>query len=283
MFLSGTSPSLQPSVKNSLLANCHRRKDTDPNFNATCNGNMSEVKNFKDSGKDAECVIDVEDEQSSGRMDDVSCGQDRTTGTGRTWSSPNFGALKILIADEYEDRRQIRSGIESTPKEIGSKPFFCKQRCGELPQVKGAFNLFNQRFGWVSELQRHLRSPVHLQFSCSLQLTLALMIAIFLIGEFFLYLNLGLLITNAFCTLFKLRATGCYVLLIKTRCWIYLRRLGNPFKGEDCDSESLPSCFQDLGARRSFPLKLNWSLLGQKLDIILDFLATHAVNALIES
>ncbi|XWS52196.1 hypothetical protein CRYUN_Cryun11dG0046400 [Craigia yunnanensis] len=178
VFLSGTSPSLQPSAKNILLENCSRRKDTDPNFNATCSGNMSDVKNFKDSGKDAECVIDVEDEESSGRTDDVSCGQDRTTGTRRTWSLPNFGVLKIVIADEYEDRSQIRTGIESTPKEKGSKPFFSKQRCGELPQAKGAFNLFNQR---------HLQSPVHFQFNCSLQLKLALMIAIFLIVPFLLY------------------------------------------------------------------------------------------------
>ncbi|XVF34221.1 hypothetical protein REPUB_Repub18cG0040600 [Reevesia pubescens] len=185
MFLSGTSPSLQSSAKNILLENCHRTKDTDLNFNATCNGNISEVKFFKDSGKDAECVIDVKDEESSGRTDDVSCGQDR--GTRRTWSSPNFGALKIVIADEYEDRSQIRSGIEATPKEKGSKPFSRKQRCGELPHAKGAFNLFNQRFGWFGGLQRQLQSPVHLQFSCSLQLTLALMIAIFLIVPFLLY------------------------------------------------------------------------------------------------
>ncbi|XP_022753382.1 uncharacterized protein LOC111301735 [Durio zibethinus] len=177
MFLSGTSPSLQPSVANTLLENCHRGKDTDPNFNATCNGKMSEVKIFKDSGKDVECVIDVEDEDSSGR----------TTGTRRTWSSPNFGALKIVIPDEYEDRSQIRSDIESTPREKGSKPFFRKQRCGELRQAKGAFNLFNQCFGWVGGLHKHLQSPVQLQFSCSMQLTLALMIAVFLIVPFVLY------------------------------------------------------------------------------------------------
>ncbi|XP_022731632.1 uncharacterized protein LOC111286099 [Durio zibethinus] len=187
MFLSGTSPSLQPSMKSTRLENSHKRKDTDPDFNATCNGNVSEVKIFNFSGKDAECVIDVEDEESPGKTDDVNCGQDRTTGARRTWSSPNFGALKIVIADEYEDRSQIRSGVEATPKEKGSKPFFCKQRFGELPQAKGSFNLCNQRFGWVGGLQRQLQSPVHLQFSCSLQLTLALMIAIFLIVPFVLY------------------------------------------------------------------------------------------------
>ncbi|KAL1085172.1 hypothetical protein V6Z11_D08G032200 [Gossypium hirsutum] len=185
IFLSGTSPSLlQPSTKNTLSENCQKRKDTDSN-NATCNGDTSEVqmtKVFKDSGKDAECIIDVEDGESSGRSNDVSCGLERTTGTRKTWCSPNLGTLNIVIADKYNDRTKTRSGIESTPKEKGSKPFFRKQRCGDLPQAKGAFNLFYQRFGWISGLLRHLQSPVHLQFSCSLQLTLALLIAIFLIG-----------------------------------------------------------------------------------------------------
>ncbi|MBA0645083.1 hypothetical protein Goklo_013218 [Gossypium klotzschianum] len=193
IFLSGTSPSLlQPSTKNTLSENCQKRKDTDSN-NATCNGDTSEVqmtKVFKDSGKDAECIIDVEDGESSGRSNDVSCGLERTTGTRKTWCSPNLGTLNIVIADKYNDRTKTRSGIESTPKEKGSKPFFRKQRCGDLPQAKGAFNLFyqytncnmSQRFGWISGLLRHLQSPVHLQFSCSLQLTLALLIAIFLIG-----------------------------------------------------------------------------------------------------
>ncbi|TYH68713.1 hypothetical protein ES332_D05G005800v1 [Gossypium tomentosum] len=187
MFLSGTSPSLQQSMENTLLVNSHRRKDTNPNINATCYRNMPEVKSLNDFGKDVECLIDVEDEQSSGKTDDVSSGQDRTTGTRRTWSTPNFGSLKIVIADEYADRNQMRSGMEATPKEKGSKPFFSKQRCGELTQAKCVFNLFNQCFGRVGGLQRQLRSPVHLQFSYSLQLKLVLMVAIFLIVPFVLY------------------------------------------------------------------------------------------------
>ncbi|KAG4186127.1 hypothetical protein ERO13_A08G023208v2 [Gossypium hirsutum] len=174
IFLSGTSPSLlQPSTKNTLLENCQKRKDTDSN-NAACNGDTSEVqmtKVFKDSGKDAECIIDVEDGESSGRSNEVSSGLERTTGARKTWCSPNLGTLKIVIADKYDDRTKTRSGIE----------------CGDLPQAKGAFNLFYQHFGWISGLLRHLQSPVHLQFSCSLQLTLALLIAIFLFVPFVLY------------------------------------------------------------------------------------------------
>ncbi|XP_039043094.1 uncharacterized protein LOC120182168 [Hibiscus syriacus] len=184
MFLSGSSPSLQPSKTNTLLL---KKKDTDPNVDASCDGNMPGVEFSNDFGKDVECVIDVDDGESSGKTDDVSSGLDRTNSTQRTWSSSNFGTLKIVIADEYEDRSQIRSGMEATPKEKGSKPFFLKRRCGELPQVKGALNLFSQCFGCVGALQRQLQSPVQLQFSCSLQLTLILLIAIFLIVPFVLY------------------------------------------------------------------------------------------------
>ncbi|GMJ01479.1 NSP-interacting syntaxin domain-containing protein [Hibiscus trionum] len=184
----GTSPTLPESSKNTPSENCHRRKDADSEFNAACNGDTSEVKIAKESSKDAECVIDVEGGETSGRADhDVSCGQDRTTGTRKTWSSPNFGALRIVIADECDNRSQIRSGIESTPKEKGSKHFFRKQRCGDLPQARGAFNLFYQCSGSIGGLLRHLQSPVHLQFSCSLQLTFVLLIAIFLIVPFVLY------------------------------------------------------------------------------------------------
>ncbi|KAK8581603.1 hypothetical protein V6N13_144619 [Hibiscus sabdariffa] len=170
MFLSGTSPSLQPSKKNTLLL----KK----------NSHIPDVNFLNDFGKDVECVVDVEDGESSGKTDDVCSGHDRTNSTGRTWSPPNFGSLKIVIADEYEDRSRIRSGTEATPKEKGSKPFFHKQRCGELPQVNVAVNLFNQCFDCVGALPRQLQSPVHLQFSCSLQLTLIFLIAIFLTVPF---------------------------------------------------------------------------------------------------
>ncbi|KAK8635401.1 hypothetical protein V6N13_004139 [Hibiscus sabdariffa] len=117
IFLSGTSPTLPAPAKNTLSENCHR---TDSDFNATYDG------------------------ETSGRVDDG-----RTTGTRKTWSSPNFGALRIVIADEYDSRSQVRSGIESTPKEKGSKHFFRKQMCRDLPQARGAFNLFYQRSGSV--------------------------------------------------------------------------------------------------------------------------------------
>ncbi|KAE8729790.1 Syntaxin/t-SNARE family protein, putative isoform 2 [Hibiscus syriacus] len=133
IFLSGTSPTLQASAKNTRMENHHKRKDADSDFDATCDGDTSEVKVAKDSSKDAECIIDVGDVETSG----VSCGQERATGTRRTWSSPNFDALRIVIADEYDNITRVGSGIESTPKGKGSK----------------------QCSGCADGLLRHLQSP----------------------------------------------------------------------------------------------------------------------------
>ncbi|GLT36058.1 hypothetical protein SLA2020_104630 [Shorea laevis] len=183
VFLSGTSSSFQPSAKGILSDNCHKTKEADPDASAVSNGDICEMK----ISEDYECIIEVKDSVSSGRIDDTSCQQENATSARRIWTSPNFGSLKIVIDDKYEERNELTKGIEATPKEKGSKPFFWKQRCQEHSQAKGALKLLNQTFGRVGGLQRQLQSPVQLQMSCSLQFTLALMIAIFLIVPFVLY------------------------------------------------------------------------------------------------
>ncbi|XP_039038274.1 uncharacterized protein LOC120175781 [Hibiscus syriacus] len=182
IFLSGTSPTLQASAKNTRMENHHKRKDADSDFDATCDGDTSEVKVAKDSSKDAECIIDVGDVETSG----VSCGQERATGTRRTWSSPNFDALRIVIADEYDNITRVGSGIESTPKGKGSKQVKNQGRghhllcsflytdfmpcyiscminilCTNICQVLGEPNkrTISQCSGCADGLLRHLQSP----------------------------------------------------------------------------------------------------------------------------
>lgn len=157
MFLSGTPQNpqivnddclaLQPSVKNSLKENNHERKDAGHNLNAASSSNSSVEKKFIDAGtinKNGEFIINIEEKETPGMRDDIICQAEKTTGTRRTWSSPNFGALRIVIADEDEQRNKLMSNIEATPKEKGSKPLFWKQKCGEHPRAKGFVNLFNQ-------------------------------------------------------------------------------------------------------------------------------------------
>ncbi|GKV00473.1 hypothetical protein SLEP1_g13153 [Rubroshorea leprosula] len=140
MFLSGTSPSFQPSAKGTHLESCHKGKDADYDTSAVCNGDILEMENYIG----ADCIIEVKDEGSSIRIDNISCQLEKATGTRRIWSSPNFDSLKIVIDDKYEDRDEVTEGIEGTPKGKCSKPFFWKQRCREHSQTKGALNLLNQ-------------------------------------------------------------------------------------------------------------------------------------------
>ncbi|ESR66620.1 Syntaxin-6 N domain-containing protein [Citrus sinensis] len=197
MFLSGNSSSsstgkeecvkLTPSEKNSLLENTHKKIDTRLNLDATCaTQNSDELTSSKAAvsfDKNRDCVIEIE-EESPGRRDDIICKSDKATGTRRPWSSPNFASLKIAIANENGEDSNLMAMTESTPKEKGSKPVFWKHMCTELPQAKGTGNLFHQVFGGF---QRRRQSPGQLQFNCSVQLMLVLMLTIFLIVPFVFY------------------------------------------------------------------------------------------------
>ncbi|XP_048335813.2 uncharacterized protein LOC107410274 isoform X1 [Ziziphus jujuba] len=204
-FLSGTSQvigytsskdeciELRPTVKSSYEKNHIKRTDADPKLNSSCNGdNFDEIKCFKDvisSTKDVNNAMELERNDFSGSRDDIICQADRATNTRRTWSSPNVGDLRIVIADEDEQRHQLLPDFEDTPKEKGSKLLFWKQRCGEVPQVKGAVHVFNRLFGRVGGFQRQLQNPPRLQYGCSVPVTLALMLTIFLIVPFLFYSN----------------------------------------------------------------------------------------------
>ncbi|CAK9137971.1 unnamed protein product [Ilex paraguariensis] len=140
----------------------------------------------------ANCVIELEAEESPGTKNDSNCQADRTIGTRRKGSSPNVSALKILIDDDDKQKNALVLNIEATPREKGYKPMFWKPTCGDHPQAKEGMssysqlrgiNCINQLFGWIRGSQRQLQIPLHLQFSCSVQFMLALMLMVFLLGK----------------------------------------------------------------------------------------------------
>lgn len=156
-FLSGTAQSLLcakneyvelgPSVKSSE-ENDFRRKDVDLKSNAACSRDISdEIKGVKDVitiSKDLNFVMEVKGKEIAEMRDDIIYDADRTTNTRKACSSPNYGDLRIIIADEVEHRKKLIPGCEDTPKEKGSKLVFWKQRCAQLHQATAAVNLFNQ-------------------------------------------------------------------------------------------------------------------------------------------
>ncbi|KAK9274914.1 hypothetical protein L1049_022169 [Liquidambar formosana] len=168
MFLSGTSGTSQapkdecmelgPSKKSSLRESPYKRKDVDLSPDTSCNIDIpDEANGFKDVvtiNKDAKFVIELEAKEILERSDDINCQADRATGSRRTWSSPNIGAWKIVIADEDEQRKTLKSDIEATPKEKGSKPVFWKQKCGEHPKEKGGIPYFIHLRGinWINQV-----------------------------------------------------------------------------------------------------------------------------------
>ncbi|KAJ6296005.1 hypothetical protein OIU78_023938 [Salix suchowensis] len=198
MFLSGTvqipqivkddCTTLKSPAEGSLGENHHKKRNLDHNSSATCSRGTSDESEFITNKKNGEHIIDIEERKNLGARD-IICQVDKTTGSRRTWSSPNFGALKIVIAQDDGQRDRVVSCVEATPKEKGYKPLFWKQRCGEHSRAKGSITLFNKLFGQAGGLQRQLQTPVHLQSSCSIQLTLALMLSIFLFGKLLILLN----------------------------------------------------------------------------------------------
>ncbi|GAV59584.1 Syntaxin-6_N domain-containing protein [Cephalotus follicularis] len=188
MFLSGSfqsSPSRKDEcikfrpAKKFLLDDHHKKIDADLKSSATVDGDISsEIKGCRDlanTNKNTECVIDVDGRGPPETKNDITCQAERTTGTRRTWSSPIFGALRIVNPGKDEKRNKLMADGEATPKVRGFNFMFWKQRCGENPLAK------------VGGFHRQLQSPAHLQFRYSVRIILALMLTVFLIVPFVFY------------------------------------------------------------------------------------------------
>lgn len=197
IFLSGTiqipenvkddCTTAKSPMKGSPGENPHKRKKVDHNSGPTCSRGTSDENEFITDNKKGEFIIDIQEKENLGMRDDIISQVDKTTDSRRTWSSPNFGSMKFVVARDDKQRDKMKSSVEATPKEKGYETFFWKRRCGEHSRAKGSITLFNQLSGQTGGFQRQLQTPLHLQFSCSIQLTLALMLSIFLIVPFLVY------------------------------------------------------------------------------------------------
>ncbi|KAF7806625.1 syntaxin-6_N domain-containing protein [Senna tora] len=185
-FLSGTSQTTRSAKDEcSLQEKQVNKKDNESNFNTACNGNASADQEYtKDIiaiNKEANYVIEIKSDEVSGTTDDVLSQADRTSCTRKTCSSSNYGALRIVIADEDEQRNKFTQTVDATPKEKGSKPIFWKQKFQEYPQAIRAVHMFNQTLGRTGWFLRQFQSPLHLRYSCPVQAKFALLLTLFLI------------------------------------------------------------------------------------------------------
>lgn len=155
-FLSGTSQTIRSandecielthSLK--LQENQVNKKDNKSIVNAACNGIISadqtDSKDIIATNMEPTYVIEIKADTVSGTTDDVVSQADRTSCARKTWSLSNYGALKIVIADEDEQRNRLTQTVDATPKEKGSKPSFWKQKREEYPHAIRAVHMFNQ-------------------------------------------------------------------------------------------------------------------------------------------
>lgn len=157
-FLSGTSENLQsmkdecidvsPSTKSSLQDKQLCKEYKNANVNGFRNWDSSTNEKASMDGipvnKDTVCGIEIKADAISSNSDDIVSQTDRTNSTRKTWSPPNYGALRIIIPDEDEQRNKDMRTVDATPKGKGSRPLVWKQKFEEYPQAMRAVHMFNQ-------------------------------------------------------------------------------------------------------------------------------------------
>ncbi|CAJ1941863.1 unnamed protein product [Sphenostylis stenocarpa] len=177
------SPLQQKQVKKE-----DKNVDLDTFRNRDLSASEKSSKDVISVNKDTDYVIEIKADAVSRSNDEV-VSQTEGTSTRKTWSPPNYGALKVVIADEDEPRDKPPRTVDATPKEKGFKHLFLKQKFEEYPQAMRVVRMFNQRFGrtGICQSQRQFQRPLHLRYGCSIQVTLVLMLTIFLFVPFVLY------------------------------------------------------------------------------------------------
>lgn len=201
VFLSGSSPGTSQSSKDESVEmmgsgkNVHLHSD---------NAQEKEMPEFKRKGfkeiltinKDSKYVVELEAKEIPGTMDDTNGQAERLTGQRRTWSSPNFGAWKIVIADQDDQRKTLESTTELENKGKGLKSSFRKPKGGEQLPTRGGISSsldfrvtsrLTQFRGWFGGIQRQSQSPRRMKFRSPLQVMLLAMLTIFLIVPFLFY------------------------------------------------------------------------------------------------
>lgn len=162
-FLSGTSGISQTMKDQCTLLGASISSTFQENTclkNKGCNQGISyHTKGSEDvlaSNRDASYIIDIEATESHETRDAVNCQADRTSGTRRTWSSPEIGTCRIVIPDEDVQKITLLSSTtEATPKEKGSKYVIWRRRCGDRRESKGGILRYSQLRGvrWINKVR----------------------------------------------------------------------------------------------------------------------------------
>ncbi|XP_023538315.1 uncharacterized protein LOC111799134 isoform X1 [Cucurbita pepo subsp. pepo] len=162
-----TESSVCRSSAKSYTFETRERATEEINRTSSCSSSNS----FKMKGGKFANSVDMK--ESLGGVDDALCKMDTTTKARRA-SPPTAPDLRIVITNENHERKRSFSSLEVTKKGKSGSGFL-KRGCGK----------FSQLFGWSQ--QRQIYRPWHLQLTCSIRFTLALMLTLFLIVPIVFY------------------------------------------------------------------------------------------------
>ncbi|KAF5197557.1 Syntaxin/t-SNARE family protein [Thalictrum thalictroides] len=197
-FLSGTSGNLQNTTDKSLDIGLSKksffpRDQITPDNDASglgvtpdCITNYKEIVTIK---KDSTYVVELEAKDIARPFDDT-----ELAGQGKTWTSPNFGSWKIVIADEDEHAKTLETCDESSTKGKGFTSNLWRPKGGEHFQAKGGklsyllatgINRFSKFLKRLSGVQKQLQGQQYNQITRFIQIILLLILAIFLVGKLY--------------------------------------------------------------------------------------------------
>lgn len=89
----------------------------------------SSIAEVTGNGNGSECVIDIQESIKPRNAE-------KTAGTRRTWSSPDFSSLRIIVpGDNEQEEEKLVTQIEATPKVKGTKSILWMQRLPDHNQV----------------------------------------------------------------------------------------------------------------------------------------------------
>ncbi|KAJ0254246.1 Syntaxin-6_N domain-containing protein [Hirschfeldia incana] len=124
----------------------------------------SSVAEVTGNGNGSECVIDIQESVKPRNAE-------KTAGTRRTWSSPDFSSLRIIVPGDHHEQEgeKLVTQIEATPKVKGTKSILWIQRLPDHTQL-GCF-----------------QNPIRLSFNHPIKLTVSIMLMVFLLLPFVVY------------------------------------------------------------------------------------------------
>lgn len=119
---------------------------------------------------DGDCAVELTARKEARTTEDLDEG--RVTNIRRTWTSPNFNSLRVIVPEADEEMTPLTPNVQDSSKEKSSRLFLRGQ---------------NQLYRWFYGLQNTVQKPRLLHVNRSVQLMFVFMLTLFLFVPFVIH------------------------------------------------------------------------------------------------